>query len=333
MGGRRTATTGLATAATYVGQRLAGYGLQPIHPGEYRHLTYGPINHVRGIVIRSMLRDSTSWGADPLMVPDPRSMGIRTRLASFRRLSAERPVVPAERDGQAAVLDWIPSDSLARAIGQAGYRVIFALGIPGAGRSSTRLPVAIVHVAPVRWERISGASAASREGPLPVRVTIEADFEPTAGYLHVMGILPGSRPVMRDRLVVLAAPLDSGANPAGQPILDPGGSGIAAAALLEAARVLASEADGGSGLPHSVLFVWLSGSAQDNAGLRAFLKAPPWAKDAIDAVVYAGPDSVADLPGVRRLGPDTSLSSPSPNPVAVLGQALAAGYHQAAQQR
>ncbi|NNE72021.1 MAG: hypothetical protein HKN29_16875, partial [Rhodothermales bacterium] len=119
-GGRRTATIGYAAAATYVAERLAGFGIQPIHPGEYRHLSYGPINHVRGMTLRVLDADSTTWGNDAFMLPDPRTSSGRLVLRSFRKLASGQPIPPG-LPGTVAVTDFVPSDSLAVAVAAAGY--------------------------------------------------------------------------------------------------------------------------------------------------------------------------------------------------------------------
>ncbi len=328
--GRGTATVGYATAAAYVAERLAGFGVQPIHPKEYRHLSYGPINHVAGAVVTRFGPDSTRWGPDAAMLADPRTAPARVEVTSFRRV--EIGMVPqADAGGKtAAVVDAIPSDSLARRIAQRGYAILFVVGTPRLGRSSTRLPIGILQVAPERWERMAGAGSAGQpEGSLALRIRIESSFDPVAPYINVIGILPGSDPVGRRHAVVLGASLDSASNPAGTSMVDPAGSGIGAAALLEVARLLAAEADQGGGVRHSIVFAWFAGGAQQNVGLHDFLRSPLWSSSGIDEVVYvgrpvmAGTDSGSPSIKLTRLGPDSVLSSPTPTPVQDQGMILA----------
>lgn len=331
--GRRTATVGYATAAAYVAERLAGYGIQPIHPGEYRHLTYGPINHVAGAVVTRLGPDSTRWGPDATMLADPRTGPVRVKLTSFRRVEAGA-VPPAEASGRmAAVTNTYPSDALAREIAGQGYAVLFHVGTPALGRSRTGLPIGILQVGPQRWERMAGVqNAALTEGPLALRIRIETSLDPTAPYINVIGILPGSNPVGRNRAVVLAVSLDSASNPAGISMVDPAGSGIGAAALLEVARLLAADADRGAGLKHTVVFAWFAGGAQQNAGLQDFLRSPPWSSSGIETVAYVGRPTNATTgltdQGIelRRLGPDSVLSSPSVTPVQDQGKLIASQF-------
>lgn len=331
--GRRTATVGYATAASYVAQRLAGYGIQPLHPGEYRHLSYGPINHVRGMTLRHLGADSTIWGRDAFMLPDPRTAGGIWLLESFRRIDsgiANGMAIPRGEPGMAAVLKFRPPDSLAVALADAGYQVIVVLGVPRAGRSSKRLPSGIVQMVEERWARVAGGNATRLEGSLQARLTIEAEFDPAAAYVHVMGILPGSHPVERNRLVVLGANLDSGADPAGPTLLDPDATGIAASALLEAARVLGMEEDQGKGQPHSILVAWWAGGAQDNAGLKGFMATPPWSSDALGPLFFAGRPDEALGGGIVNLGRDPLQSTTSASPVRARGTELAAAYYRSA---
>ncbi|NNE69916.1 MAG: hypothetical protein HKN29_06080 [Rhodothermales bacterium] len=204
------------------------------------------------------------------------------------------------------------------------------LGSPRPGRSDRALPLGMVQMATERWLRISGPNTSALEGALNVRISIEAAFDPAAGYVHVMGIIPGSHPVERNRLVVLGANLDSGADPSGPTLLDPEASGIAAAGLLEAARVLALEEDQGRGQPHSILVAWWAGGAQGNAGLRGFLENPPWSERAIDQVYYAGRPFAGGRARIERLGADAVLASPAADPVRERGTELAAAYYQKA---
>jgi hypothetical protein len=327
--GRRTATVGYATAAAYVAERLAGLGIQPIHPGEYRQVSFGPINHIAGAVVTLLGADSTRWGADASMLPDPRSASARVEVSVFRLLGSGM-VPQAEPGGTTmAVVHATPSDSLVYEIARRGYAALLVVGVPKPGRSKVRLPIAVLQMGPQRWERIAGASSTDAEGPLSLRIRIEASYDPVAPYISVLGILPGSHPVGRRRAVVLGATLDSASNPSGTSLVDPGGSGIGAAALLEVARLLAAEADRGEGVGHSIIFAWFAGGAQENAVLNGFLRSPPWAVSAIDEVAFVGPalgvpvgDPAADIL-LTRLGADTVLSTPSPTPVRDQGQALA----------
>lgn len=267
------------------------------------------------------------------MLPDPRTGGGNWLLESFRRLDpgvADGVAIPRVEPGTVAILEFRPADSMAVAIADAGYQVIVVLGVPRSGRSSTRLPVGMVQMAEERWARLAGGNPTRLAGSLQARLTIEAEFDPAAAYVHVMGILPGSHPVERNRLVVLGASLDSGADPVSPTLLDPDGTGIAASALLEAARVLGREDDQGRGQPHSILFAWWAGGAQSNAGLKGFVAQPPWSSGALGPLFYAGrPDET--LGGVVvHLGRDALQSSAAASPVRVRGTELAAAYYRSA---
>ena len=329
---RGTATVGYAASAAYVAERLAGFGIQPIHPGEYRDLTYGPINHISSTVVTRLGPDSTRWGPGAAMLADPRSAQVRIEVDRFRRVGiGSIPQAAGERT--AAVVDRSPSDSLANEIARRGYALLLVLAAPKAGRSSTRLPIGILQVAPERWDRMVGTGyTTAQEGPVALRVRIETSFDPVAPYINVIGILPGHDPVGRRRAVVLSSSLDSASNPAGASIADPGGSGIGAAALLEVARLLAAESERGAGVSHTIVFAWFAGGAQQNAGLQDFLRSPPWASSGLDEIVYVGrplSDGIEDGPfsgKLTRLGPDSVLSSPTPTPVQDQGKALAAQF-------
>jgi hypothetical protein len=337
LAGRGTATVGYATAAAYVAERLAGFGIQPVHPKEYRQVSFGPINHVSGTVVTRLGADSTRWGPDASMLADPRSASTRVEVTAFTRLSGDL-VPPAGNVAKtAAVIDAVPSDAQALSIAQQGYAVLVVVGTPALGRATTRLPIGVLQVTPQRWERMSGGTTAGlSEGPLSLRIRIETSFDPVAPYINVIGILPGSNPVGRDRAVVLGASLDAASNPSGTAMVDPAGSGIGAAALLEVARLLSARADQGNGLSHSIVFVWFAGGAQRNAGLRDFLRSPPWSLQGIEEVVYVGRTEPARTSAalsalkITRLGPDSVLSSPTPTPVADQGRVLATKFLTAA---
>jgi hypothetical protein len=326
--GRRTATVGYSEAARYVAERLGGLGIQPMHPGEYRHLTHQPINHISGLSIRTLSPDSSIWIADRSMIPDPRSGSLRAQITSVVRLEPRSPP-PAARRGQAAIVDSVLSDSFALSLAEAGFGLAFVVRAPSAGRASRQLPLAIIDVTAERLSEMLGERSAG-SGPVVSRprmdVVLDASGDPVAGYVNVIGILPGSDPVLRDQLVLLAVNLDSGSYPARVPVLDSERSGIAAAALLEVARVLGEERRMGRGPARSVMFVWLAGSTQDDRGIQALVKTPPWPEDAVYRIYTAGTEVSEGslLPRSFRVGGD---ALPGGEEVGSVGMNLAGRFY------
>lgn len=311
--GRRTSTVGLSSAAEFVAGRLASFQLQPVHPGQYRHVAYAPINHVSGVLVRALRPDSAVWVTDRSMLPDPRSASVRRVVTGYRYL-ADATRLPRAEPGYMAVVDSGLTTAGLEAVAMAGYNPIFSIQTPGPGRSSQRLSAGIVSATPIRTAEILGValsaltSARTRgefEGPVRLRVTIEGDFDSGAPMVNTLAYLPGADPMRRSELVVVLVELDSGGFPAGVPIVDGNRTPLEAAALLEAARKLSAERDYGIRLRRTVLFGWLSGGAQDHAGYKALMAFPPWSSEGISALILAGvpPDEARKLPFGSQLQP------------------------------
>ncbi|MBO6575346.1 MAG: M28 family peptidase [Rhodothermales bacterium] len=313
MAGRRTATLGYAAAADYVAGRLRASGVQPVHPGEYRHLTYDAVNHASGVLLRSLGPDSTVWDTDRDLLPDPRTASVSMRAASVRRIPGSGRI-SAALPSQIAIVDSVLSTGRAIDLAAAGFEAVLIQRHPTSGRASMQLPLAAIQVAPDRLSRILDRIGRVPEGLERLEIRVEADHDSGAGFIHVVGMLAGWHPASRDRAVLVAAQLDSGGFLAGVAMPDPGRSGLEAAALLEVARVMAAERQRGAGNARTVVFAWFAGGAQGDAGLRSFLRHPPWPLDAVDAVILAGAfDEVAGLEGVRRLvAPDIAMR-PTPD--------------------
>jgi hypothetical protein len=301
--GRRTATVGASEAAGYIADRLGGLGIQPIHPGEYRHLTYQSINHISGLSIQAINADSTIWVADRSMIPDARSGSLRGQITSVVRLDP-RSAPPVALRGQAAIVDSALAEPFAVALAEAGFGLAFVVRSPPAGRASRPLPLAVIDLTAERLSEMLGRGAAgSGRGVTRTRldVILDASDDPVAGLVSVIGILPGSDPVLRDELVLLVVNLDTGSYPARVPVLDSERSGVAAAALLEVARVLGEERHLGQGPARSVMFAWLSGSTQNDKGVQALVRRPPWPRDAIYRIYTAGTEVSEGGLGPRSL--------------------------------
>ena len=311
--GRRTATVGLGQAADYVAGQLRAYGLQPVHPGEYRHLTYGPINHPRGVVLIAQGPDSTLWSQDEWMLPDPRSAATRMTVRSIRRVSPAREILPAEA-GQIAIVDSSLTDEDATRLAALGYRAALIVRQPATARTAVRSPLGLIQIHPDRLEEVLTRIGQVSAGEARLQVFVDADFERAAGYVHVLGMVPGSTPMGREQLTIVAADLDSGGNLAGVPLSDPAATGLEAAALLEVARVVAADRALGRGSDRTILFAWFSGGAQGSLGLQTFMEHPLWPRSHIQSLMVIGsraPAAVLDI-RTRRVqvtgaGPDVGL--------------------------
>lgn len=126
----------------------------------------------------------------------------------------------------------------------------------------------------VRWLAATGAT------PLA-----GGTFEAGVGVPFVGGFVPGHQPLVRDQLVVVGVSLE-------RP--------LAAAATLEAVRVLVAHSRWGTVPERTVQVVFWSGGTTDRAGAEGALRLPLWPRDLVAAVVVISDDDgalvVSDLP-------------------------------------
>jgi peptidase M28-like protein len=322
MSGRKTSSVGFAVAAQYVASQLQSYGLQPVHPSQFRHVSYGPINHASGASVRVLGRDTTFWFADQQMIPDPRTAAAQFQAGSYRFVPDSASVGDAD-PGEVAIIGPGWSARGVEALIRAGYSMALVARNPQPGRAAFSLDLGLMQVSlprlaeilDIEEEALPGLLRDGGTGVASLEFGVTATRDGAAGLVNTLAYLPGSSPFVSDRLIVVAANLDSGGYPAGVPIVDHDRSGIAAAAVVELARVLAHNADLGEGPDRTVLFAWFAGGAQGCSGLRAFLANPVWPQDHIDAVVFAG--FRGDCERVARM---------TPNLVRIGTDALPAGF-------
>ncbi len=334
LAGRKTSSVGFVAASQYVSSQLRSYGLQPVHVGEFRHVGYGPLNHASGASVRVMGQDTTFWATDREMIPDSRTSAMQFAASSYRFIPVGSSI-PRPTEGQIAVLPPTWSSSAIRELRKAGFRMAFVVQPPQIGRSQFSLGLGLIQVSPARLSeilaltesRVAQLLAEGGTGSRSLELGTSASFDPAAGLINTLAYLPGSNPFVSESLVIVAANLDSGGYPAGVSLTDTSRSGIASAALLEVARVLAHSADRGLGPEKTVLFAWFSGGAQGNTGLRSFQANPVWPLDRVDAFILAGFEAAG--PSTISIGTDVLAGSSSKSEVAQAGRDLALALREA----
>lgn len=116
------------------------------------------------------------------------------------------------------------------------------------------------------------------------RFDVQIQEDATTAPMHVIGMLPGADPLVRDSVVVMIAPLDGFGLQRVQSWTDGRDVSIPAAALLETARRLATLQRRWAFLPHSVMVVFASGTIDGCQGVQALVRNLPWDARAVKAV-------------------------------------------------
>jgi hypothetical protein len=318
--GRATGSVGYGYAAAYAEARMREYGLQPVAPGVHRHLYFTPLNSVADARIVRFGPDTLALGIDDGVAPDPRSAAGSVRAGSLDLVGPGAPVRP----DPAPVIVVAPTDTGSarlRAFEERGVGAVIMALPPSPDRVSRPLGrLVIVRTDAGRIERITGRPAGQpvpQEGvrvEVDVQVDVAGSVEVSAAAVNVLGYVPGRDPHLASELVLVAAAMDGRGTVAGSSMPDTSEYAVGAAAILEAARVLAGLAGSGQGPDRTVLFALFAGSRQDDSGARAWLANPTWPADATREVVLVGASDPGPFSGrsypVRAIGSDAVAPGP-----------------------
>lgn len=292
--GRATGSVGFGHVAAYLASRLREYGLQPVAPGSWRHLYFTPLNSVNDARVVRFGADTLSTGGEDGLEPDPRSAAGSVRAKTVDLIAAGAPI----SENPAPVIVIGPSDTgtvRLRAWASAGVRAVIAATRPTPGRETRPLgDLLLIRADPSLVSRLvdapmnSSGPTESARLPLDLGIEVAGSFNPAAGAINIMGYIGGRDPYLASELVIVAASVDGSGSIGPGTGPDASEYGVAAAAVLESARVLAGLARAGEAPDRTVLFALLSGSRQDQAGARAWLKNPTWPSDATRVAILVG---------------------------------------------
>lgn len=307
--GRATGTRGFVRAAAYVSTRLFEYGLQPIVPGEFGRVYAAPLHYAQTVEFVQFTPDTLRLETGIDVYPDGRTDAGSVRF----QYVLKSPGPEVELSGRVV---WIPSeeatDGRVNQMAARGASTIIIEGPIGVRLSSRPVPdVMIVCVAEGTLRRLTTHDLIP--GPGSIRLAYESELTVAAQYVSVAsaqnlyGMVIGSHPVYRNELVIVAARMD-GFGAVGDAVLtDASDLGVGAAAVLESARLAAALQEMGQTFERTLLFAFLSGSHTGQAGLRAFLEYPPWARDSIHSLVYLS-DQNESTEDVTRFAGEAGLS-------------------------
>ncbi len=300
-GGRATGTIGFARAARYASERLASYGLQPVIENEFSTF-YGMSINLPGIAeLRILARDTVLFVSGEDILPDARSGSDSLRFGTL----VWNPGPDMDVRGKVVGLpESARGNDLLSTLAQRGARAVLSEGPFLVQPASRQIPGLVsVFVQSHVLDRLTGSARSRRaEIRLPDEAELKttAVFVPAVSAMNVMAMLTGSDPSLRNELVVVSARLDGYGTIGNLQLTDGTDLGAGAAALLESARMMSALQSWLRPLHRSVLFALWSGSMTENAGVKAFLEHPPWASEAIRAVVYLS-DTGEDVKPVEQL--------------------------------
>lgn len=300
-GGRATGTIGFARAARYASERLASYGLQPIIQNEFSTF-YGTSINLPGVAeLRILARDTVRFVTGEGILPDARSGSDSLR---FRTL-VWNPSLDTDVRGKVVGLpESVRGNDIFLSLAERGARAVLSEGPFGIQPAARQIPGLVsVFIQSHALDRLTGSSRSRRaEIRLPDEAELKttAVFVPVVSAMNVMAMLTGSDPLLRNELVVVSARLDGYGAIGNLQLTDGTDVGAGAAALLESARMITALQKWLRPLHRSVLFALWSGSMTENAGVKAFLEHPPWASEAVRAVVYLS-DIGEDVTPVEQL--------------------------------
>ncbi len=306
MEGRATATRGLARAAVYLSERLEGYGIQPAISPRYRQLYPMVSRELESLSLVAL-------GADTVRYQPGSDFYLHNQSGSGSERVSELILDPSERDeldSRAIFLSHTPSTETLDNIRSRGARaiVINANPFPSPLNTGPTNPewahIPIVMMPFETLERLGivlthpGPEGRLRDYSLDL--TVEVGTPVVSSGINVLGILPGMHPTGRKRAIVLAARFD-GYGRMGQVVKTDGTDRLTGAAtLMETARLLSAFRARGAVLDETVIFLFVSGSMNANAGLEYFLDHPVWSSSSIDQIMYLN-DVGEDSGGVEQL--------------------------------
>jgi len=286
-GGRATGTRGFARAARYASERLASYGLQPIIENEFSTF-YGTSLNLPGAAELSILAgDTLRFVSGEEILPDARSGSDSLRFTTL--LWNPGPDVDV-RGKVVGLPESRRGNDIISSLAERGAKAVITEGLNGLHPAARQIPDLVSVFMQSRALDILTGSRRSRSAeirlPAQAELRTTADFIPVVSAMNVQAMLTGSDPLARNELVVVSARLDGYGAIGDLQLTDGTDLGAGAAALLETARIISALQDRVRPFDRSLLFVLWSGSMTENAGIRAFLEHPPWASQAIRAVVY-----------------------------------------------
>ena len=298
VGGRKTGTQGYARVAEYTASQMRAFGLQPAFGSDFRSVYQTAVYYPRAATIQVLRPDTLRFYPGIDFIPGGLSDGGSVEFKEVKvglEAALEQPesgmVVLLREQATTGTLEALRSAG-ARAVLYAGELVPRSAASPIQGLLVAQLtPRAVAQMLGIaEGEPTSAALTTSGSVPLPypVRLRIQATYEPLAGALNVIGYVPGKRPDFAREAVLVCADLDAAGSFAGVRTLDPTRLGAEAAALLELARYHAGLAQFLTIPERTVIFALWSGSRLNHAGLRAYLRNPTWALQQFHAVIYIG---------------------------------------------
>ncbi len=300
--GRATATPGFEEAALYVAGRLYEALLQPIADPDYLHPYTASVNiPIQATLVQHLIDSVRTFQAGSDFLIDARTASglIRFNDVMLRPTPEERPLLwpvallptseastsylekLVQRGIRAALL---VTDSLQPALASAPVDSLMLIQI-------TFSTAACLLGLPASLLRLHLRTVRNQPFHLPglVEMSTSTTYLPHTTAWNVGGYLAGKHPEHAYNLVIIATDMDGLGDYPGWGAFHPDYAGTSAAALLEVIRNLGSYSPYLQLPERTLLFLFLSGARVGNQGLKAFLEAPTWIPDSIQALIYVAP--------------------------------------------
>ena len=297
VGGRKTGTQGYARVATYVTAQMRAFGLQPAFGDDFRSVYQTPVYYPRSATMQVLRPDTLRFYPGIDFIPGGQSDAGEIEFGQLK-VGLETALAQPEA-GMVVMLEQQALPSALKALQAVGARAVLYVGelTPRSAASPVR-GLLVVQLTPRAAAHMMGLaegglpqsvwSSESRSLPHPVRLRVQATYEPLAGALNVIGYIAGKRPDFAREAVLVCADLDAPGPFAGVRTLDPTRLGTEAAALLELARYQAELSQFLTIPERTMIFALWSGSRLNHAGLQAYLRNPTWVLRQFHAVIYLG---------------------------------------------
>ncbi|ARA92995.1 hypothetical protein AWN76_007370 [Rhodothermaceae bacterium RA] len=316
---RATGTVGFAGTAAYVAARMREFRLQPVLGSSFRVLYQTPLNYpLGGVLSMSGAADTLSFWMGVDVLPDGRSDSGAVAATRLARVSPEE--APGEAGGDplpGAPVVMIEATRATtpylEALARQGVQAVLAVGALRPNPAPAPVDgLVVMQIVPEAAAQIVNRSPAFLEawlagvGPpvLALRATLQmhvvADHQPLAGAMNLIGLQPGKHPRLASDLVLVCADLDALGRFGGVGVFDVRHMGAGAAAVLEVARLYSAFARYWPLPERTIMFAFWSGARVGHAGLKAYLRNPPWLLERTRAVIYAGL-APEEEPAVRAL--------------------------------
>ncbi len=309
--GRVDGTVGYGVAASYAGERLEAYGLQPATAGDFRLLYTTPRNLVRASRVRIGNTDTVSLKPGIDFLPDGRTGNAFVAVSGIGLANDDGvwdgPAIPVlfRRMPPLSRLIQLRSLGIPLVIVETG--TVQPRPAPQSVRGLGVLDLTSQSVSRI----LNGAQSADAIGQgvlllrRPVRVEIIAEEDPTGSGINVVGFVPGKDPVLAREAVLLCTHLDAVGSFGGAEFMDLKNYGVEVAAVLDVARQFSSFSRL-TRIPERTLIVaFVAGGTINSGGFRALLRQPLWDMQLVRSIVYAGvpaggADSLIAAAGVFR---------------------------------